>query len=86
MSLNKPIWKLKDWIKIHNLDYYVLNKNPNAISILFQNTEKIDWQLLSANSGIFELDYEAMAKNNEEMYEELIKEVTISETETITSL
>ncbi len=37
--------------------------------------KKIDWQSLSSNPGIFELDYEAMAKNNEEMYEELIKEV-----------
>ena len=33
------------------------------------------WNNLSANPLIFELDYEAMAKNNEEMYEELVKEV-----------
>ncbi len=48
MSLNKPIYKLKDWI---------------------------DWNQFSQNPSIFQLDYKAMRKNNQEMYEELIKEV-----------
>jgi hypothetical protein len=30
---------------------------------------------LSRNPAIFEMDYEAMKKNNQEMYEDLIKEV-----------
>ena len=33
------------------------------------------WSELSRNPSIFELDYEAMKKNNQAIYEELIKEV-----------
>ena len=40
-----------------------------------KNKHKIDWMNLSRNPGIFELDYEAMKKINQEMYEDLIKEV-----------
>ncbi len=57
------------------IDWSRLSSNPNAIKILEANQNKIIWDLLSGNPSIFELDYEAMRRNNEEMYEELIKEV-----------
>ena len=44
MTLNKPIWKLSDWIMIYFL----------------KNSDKINWYYLSANPSIFELDYEAI--------------------------
>jgi hypothetical protein len=50
-------------------------RNPNAIKIMEQNRDKINWKLISENPSIFELDYEAMKRNNERLYEELIKEV-----------
>jgi len=43
--------------------------------ILEKNKDKIDWYNLSLNPSIFELDYETMKLNNQDMYEELIKEV-----------
>ncbi len=44
MTLNKPIWKLSDWIMIY----------------LLKNSDKINWSYLSANPSIFELDYEGI--------------------------
>ena len=130
MSLNKPIYKLRDWIDINKLNYTKLksntnaitllkssndidisllkkypsiincsilsensnsielleqnqdkidwnnlSRNPNAIKLLEKNQEKINWSYLSSNPSIFELDYEKMKINNQEMYEDLIKEV-----------
>ena len=119
MSLNKPIYKLRDWIDKNKVDWNYLSKNPNAIEILKENKdkinwdnlsknlnaiellkenqekinwdnlsynmngiellkeniEKINWDNLSNNSSVIELDYEQMIINNQEMYEELIKEV-----------
>ena len=75
MSLNKPIWKLRDWIDLEKLDWSLLSSNPNAMELLETNQDKIHWYNLSFNPSIFKLDYKAMRKNNQEMYEELIKEV-----------
>ena len=78
MSLNKPIWKLKD---------YNLFTNQDMIKLIKKYPEMIDWSNLSRtknemkkieecyNPSIYELDYEQMRNNNKEMYEELIKEV-----------
>ena len=43
--------------------------------IFLKNLTKIYWYYLSANPAIFKLDYEKMRENNQEMYEDLIKEV-----------
>ena len=51
MSLNKPIYKLKDWIDINNLDWKQLSRNPNAISLLIENQDKIEWNNLSLNEN-----------------------------------
>ncbi len=75
MSLNKPIWKLRNWIDLEKLDWSELSKNPKAIKVLEKNQDKINWQQLSENPSIFELDYEAMKIANQMIYEELIKEV-----------
>ena len=97
MSLNKPIWKLRDWIDINDLDWdmlslnknaihlleknpdkinwLILSLNPNAMHLLEQNPDKINWAHLSGNPAIFKLDYKKMRENNQEMYEDLIKEV-----------
>jgi hypothetical protein len=34
--------------------------NPNAISLLEKNQDKINWVWLSSNPNIFELDYEKL--------------------------
>lgn len=49
--------------------------NPNTIKLLEDNIDNIYWYELSRNPSIFELDYETMKRNNEGIYEELIKEV-----------
>jgi len=53
MSLNKPIWKLRDWIDKSLLNWKLLSKNPNAIKILEENRDKINW--ISLNSNAIEL-------------------------------
>ena len=55
MSLNKPVYKLLDWIDENNLDWELLSSNPNAIEL-----HNINWKLFSANLSIFELDYNKM--------------------------
>ena len=39
MSLNRPIWKVRDWIDIEKLDWNMLSLNPHikAIEILEEN-------------------------------------------------
>ena len=44
---------LLDWIILEELSWYNLSKNPNAINLLKNNQDKIDWHLLSANPSIF---------------------------------
>ncbi len=34
MSLNRPIWKLRDWIDEDKLNWQLLSSNPNAIHLL----------------------------------------------------
>jgi hypothetical protein len=52
-----------------------LSMNKNAIDLFKANQDKIDWFYLSGNPSIFELDYEKMRINNQDIYEDLIKEV-----------
>ena len=70
-----------------NIDWSNLSSisNPEVIKLLSENQDKIDWYELSRNPSIFELDYEAMRIANQEIEEELLKEVIISETETFKS-
>ena len=62
-------------INIHFLCY---NTNPEVLPILEKNKDKLkkaDWYHLSENPIIFKLDCEKMKENNQDFYEELIKEV-----------
>jgi len=51
------------------------SENPAAIEVLRENQDMINWSYLSANPAIFTLDYDVMKRNNQELYEDLIKEV-----------
>jgi hypothetical protein len=55
MSLNKPIWKLRNWIDLEKLDWSELSRNPKAIKVLEKNQDKINWSKLSKNSNAIEL-------------------------------
>jgi hypothetical protein len=52
------MYKLLDWIDINKINWIWLSGNPNAIHLLEKNIDKIDWDFLSLNSSIFELDYD----------------------------
>ena len=49
MSLNKPVWKLRDWIDEEKIDWYNLSLNSNAIDLLLKNRDKINWNNFSLN-------------------------------------
>ena len=34
MSLNKPVWKLRDWINKNEINFAYLSYNENAIELL----------------------------------------------------
>ena len=53
----------------------LLSPNPNAIHILEQNQDKINWNSLSANPSIFEYDYEAMRERMRPLAEELMSKM-----------
>lgn len=47
MSLNRPIYKLRDLIDNINIDWDYLCLNSNAIHLLEKNLDKISWYWLS---------------------------------------
>ena len=52
MSLNRPIYKLKDWVRLNidKLNFQSLSENENAIDFLMNEyPDKIDWYSLSKN-------------------------------------
>lgn len=53
--MNKPIYKLRDWIDKTLLPYYYLSLNPLAIDYLKENPNMIDWSTLSLNTNAAEL-------------------------------
>jgi hypothetical protein len=65
MSLNKPIWKLRDWIDKDKLDWSELSKNPNALKMLEENEDKIDWYKLLENPTVIQLIENEINKNND---------------------
>jgi hypothetical protein len=47
--------KLRDWIDSSKLNYKFLSGNKNAIELLKENPDKINWITLSRNLGAIEL-------------------------------
>jgi len=41
MSNQPPIWKLREWIPLYEINWYKLSKNPNATHLLEKNLDKI---------------------------------------------
>ena len=54
--LVEPKMKLLDWIPLDKLDWDNLSENPDAIHLLEQNMNKINFAYLSKNPSIFEID------------------------------
>ena len=74
LSFNKNAIRLLEE-NLDKVNWDNLSKNNNAIHLLKKNPEKIDWYNICYNPSIYKLDYEKMIINNQEMYEDLIKEV-----------
>ena len=55
MSLNKPIFKLRDWIDIEKLNFTILSSNPSAIELLKTKPKEVVWYQLSSNPNAIEL-------------------------------
>ena len=76
ISVNKQyeIYKLLDWIDINKLKWDMLSLNPNAIYLLEQNQDKINWTILSRNPSIFTYTYkELKLRMKETIAEDLMK-------------
>ena len=67
----------KDFCDNKRIRLITIGKQKKLLKNITSTAELATWLLieLSRNPSIFELDYEAMRKNNQDMYEELIKEV-----------
>ena len=65
---------LLDWIDKDNLNWDCLSRNINAIQLLRENPDKINWYNLSKNPSIFTYDYEKMRENVLLFKEDLMKE------------
>jgi len=46
-----PIYKLLEWIDKDKLNYSMLSKNHNAITLLLENVDKIDCAEFSLNTN-----------------------------------
>jgi hypothetical protein len=59
MSLNRPIWKLRDWIDKEKLDRDNLSRNKidnnEIIELIHENPEDINWFYLSYNKNAIKL-------------------------------
>ena len=60
--MDYDILNIRNWIDKGKIDWRVLSCNPNAIHILEQNLDKINWCHLSENPNIFGRDYIKMSK------------------------
>ena len=64
-----------EYIVNNNVDWWHLSRNPNAISILEKNLDKIDWAYLSTNPNAIHLlaplNTEKMKENCKVFAEEL---------------
>ncbi len=66
--------KLRDWIDINKIDWYSLSRNTNAIELLKENKNKINWNCFSKNPNIFTYNYIKIKENmkNSGIAEELM--------------
>ena len=64
--------KLLNWIDINKLNWVELSRNENAVELLKENQDKINWLLFSTNPSIFTLDYKQMTINFQLFAEEII--------------
>ena len=60
--MNYDILKLRNWVDKDRICWRWLSLNPNAIHLLEQNLDKIDWFYLSLNLNIFGRDYIKISK------------------------
>jgi len=75
-------YKLKDWIPPEKLDWNFLSRNPNAIDLLKENQDEINWDALSANpsqgaiellkENLYEINWAKLSLNTNAI--ELLKE------------
>ena len=63
MSLNKPIWKIIDWIDIEKLRINLLSLNPNAIEYLEEFDNKKVWYYLSGEEKSNKIIWEYLSLN-----------------------
>ena len=59
-----PTKILLEWIPISNINWKYLSLNKNAIHLLENNQDKIDWTSLSRNTSIFEDERMPNIKND----------------------
>ena len=57
MEKYKIVYKLRDWINKDKLHWWSLSENSNAMHLLEEEPDNIDWYLLTNNPSIFEIDY-----------------------------
>ena len=62
--MNKPIYKLLDWIDIDKINWSYLSQNKNAIELLKLNKDKIDWYYLTENENAIDL----LKENQDKIY------------------
>ena len=55
MSLNKPIYKLRDWIDKKKINWNIFSLNEYSIKVLEENRDKINWDYLTENENAIEL-------------------------------
>ncbi len=47
--------KIRDWVRVDKMSWYLLSSNQNAIELLTANQKKIKWNYLISNTSAIEL-------------------------------
>ncbi len=55
LSMNIVNYKLRYWVNIDNIKFFMLSGNPNSIHLLEKNLDNINWRWLSSNPNAIDL-------------------------------
>ena len=55
MSLNKPIWKLRNWIPEKKLEWFYVAMNSNATQLLLDRKNWINPAYLALNPNVLDI-------------------------------
>jgi hypothetical protein len=77
LSTNPAAYRLLTVAFPSHICWECASKNPELIHLLSQNKDKINWEILTQNTAIFDYDYQTLAKERTRIIEEELLQNTL---------